>query len=139
MLEEDDSTLFNTTRTFKSSCENGAYAYGDETKCVGACDAISFEGYTKDYWVASNTCKEGASCTTAEETCEIKYQSYGYKLSDATKKCDIVDSTDKTTEEIKDANDIKTGDAMIYIVWTLGILSLGYMVYHIYRLKNNEI
>lgn len=118
-----------------------------------------------DAWMSENSCFVASTCTaelTDSSACEIRWDTIMYNVSDATIKevtipevpvdegeepsnpdesTDPDDSgnnndKDKTDDEL--TNNGKTGDALIFVAWVIGIGALAYSVYY-FKLKKENI
>ena len=130
----DNLKLISTIYNYDSSCDNGKNTISNE-KCSGACNTITANDYSKEYWKYSDTCKVASSCSNVS-SCKQEIKAYFYKIydpiSDDTKN-DNSSLDNKTFDEI--SNNAKTGDALIFIVWIIGVGALCYSGYYFYNIR----
>ncbi|MBQ8193264.1 MAG: InlB B-repeat-containing protein [Bacilli bacterium] len=121
-----------------------------------------YTGYDEqESWVSDDTCKIATECTETDQSvdypaCQIKWSTIIYSSTAAITKenefneeeeSPIVppdednenqEENDKTDADLtdKDAEDLKTGDALIILAWIAGLGALGYTVYYFIKRKN---
>ena len=91
------------------------------------------DGYTKEYWLSSDTCKLGGACVNTGDECVRSFKGICYKTYDATEKC----STNTTDSEGNTNKNPQTGSIVIALVWFFGLAAVGYSFYYFKSLKQN--
>ena len=106
-----------------------------------------YAGYSGDAWVSKNTCLIASPCqhdSSWRDTtgCELRWDAILYKAVDAKTKDKTYEKDtsfdDNSRKSDNEAGEMgPTGDALIYIIFALGLGSLGYTVYYFQKKKKN--
>lgn len=139
-----DSLVFTTTYNREVECVNGRNKSISAT-CEGGCNTLKPPtGFSRDSWIYSDSCNLNSSCTENIGSCKVSWKGYFYNYYDATIQNendnnvdkpdnDKDNNDDKTKEEIEE--NVKTGNAIILLISSLGVIALGSTVYYYTRKK----
>ncbi|MBQ8192837.1 MAG: InlB B-repeat-containing protein, partial [Bacilli bacterium] len=140
--------------------DGGIYPRVESSISIFGKNNVTYSGFEgQDDWLSNDSCKIASKCTNSQsesyDACSYTFSAIVYHSYDPVNLEEDIDipsngedgsnsdndSSDggKTDEELtdKDAEDLKTGDALIILVWIVGISALGYTAYYFIR-RNRE-